>query len=75
MSDRDHLGHVLKVRKLDKSRTELEVTGSDYGQVTLTLCPGVLGTDTGAELVKMMADRRALAVAPTRPKPRRRQVV
>lgn len=69
----DGLGQVLNVRDLADSRKELEITASGYGQIHVTLMPGVLGTDVGAEVVAKMADVRANAYATTRPKPKPRQ--
>lgn len=54
-------GIVTGVTAKSRSRREVEITTGVVGTVRLTLAPGVLGTDDGAQVIARASDLRAVA--------------
>lgn len=59
-------GIVLGVTPKSGSRREVEVSTGVAGTTRVTLMPGVLGTDDGAEVLARASDLRSVAYVETR---------
>lgn len=59
-------GHVLDVTVKPESKREVTVTTEDYGRTRITLMPGVLGTDDGAEVIDRASNLRQSTMSEVR---------
>lgn len=69
------MGHVVAVRDLDQSRRAIMVTTGVVGLHELTLMPGVLGTEDGAEMIARASDLRAVSYIEPRSSARDRRKI